>query len=142
MAQLPNFPSLDMSRLDASALAGLDDKLVAVVRDAAYITIGFGVLGVQQAQVRRRELVKSLTERLDTSRLETRKAQLEEMLDTIETQMQQLDSRLDSFEEKLDSTVAKLEARLPEQAAQVVGQMHTAAKTARRQVRGLVRSAA
>ncbi len=142
MAQLPNFPSLDMSRLDASKLAGLDDKLVAAVRDAAYITIGFGVLGFQQAQVRRRELVKSVSDRFDAGQLETRKAQLEEMLGTFETQMQQLDGRLDTFEAKLDSTVAKFEARLPEQAAQVVGQMHTAAKTARRQVRGLVRSAA
>ena len=58
----------DFSSLDAGKLADLDDKLIAAVRDAAYITVGFGVLAVQQAQVRRRELVKSLSDRFGTSR--------------------------------------------------------------------------
>src|SRR5580704_5847498 len=38
------------------------------IKDAAYVTIGFGVLGFQKAQVRRVELTKQL---------ETQKAQLE-----------------------------------------------------------------
>lgn len=32
------------------------DTVAATARDAAYVAIGFGVLGFQQAQVRRREL--------------------------------------------------------------------------------------
>ena len=60
MATFPTFPNLDFSALDAGKLAELDDKIAAAVRDAAYVAIGFGVLAVQQAQVRRRELVSAL----------------------------------------------------------------------------------
>lgn len=57
MAKLPSFPAFDLSRLDTTQLNELDDKLLAVARDAAYITIGFSVLAFQKAQVHRRELV-------------------------------------------------------------------------------------
>lgn len=141
MATKPNFSKItngfDFSNLDASKLAGLDDKLVAALRDAAYITIGFGVLAVQQAQVRRREVVKALSERFGTS-----KAQADEMLTNMESQLTKLDERLNSLESKLDSSVEKLEERLPEQAAALVGQAHDLAKAARKQVRGLIRTAA
>jgi len=85
----PTFPSLDLSKLDLSKLdlskldlASLDptkilaelrpildrlpgapvdaDRVADVLRDAAYVVVGLGVLTVQQAQVRRRELVESL----------------------------------------------------------------------------------
>lgn len=36
------------------------DPLVRLARDAAYVAVGFGVLGLQRAQVRRRELRKRL----------------------------------------------------------------------------------
>lgn len=54
MPKFPTFPSLDFSALDARKLADLDDKLVSLARDAAYVSIGFGVLTVQ-LQVRRRD---------------------------------------------------------------------------------------
>jgi len=142
MAKLPNrprfdFTNLDFSGLDATKLAKLDDKLVAAVRDAAYITIGFGVLAFQQAQVRRREVVTALSDRFGTS-----KTQIEEMLSNMEAQMTKLDERFTALEAKLDTTVEKLEERLPEQAAAIVGQAHDLAKAARKQVRGLIRTAA
>ena len=59
MPRLP-LPAFDLSHLDVGALARLDDRVVAVVRDAAYVSIGFGVLAFQQAQVRRRELEKTV----------------------------------------------------------------------------------
>ena len=127
----------DFSSLDAGKLADLDDKLIAAVRDAAYITVGFGVLAVQQAQVRRRELVKSLSDRFGTSR-----TQIDELMDAFEAQMAKLDERFDALESKLDTTVEQLEGRLPEQAAAFVGQAHDFAKAARKQVRGLIRTAA
>ncbi|CAB4364171.1 MAG: hypothetical protein F2681_00945 [Actinobacteria bacterium] len=54
------FPSFDLSALDVRQLEFplVDDKVVALTRDAAYVAIGFGVLAFQQAQVRRRELEK------------------------------------------------------------------------------------
>ena len=137
MAKLPNFPAFDFSGLDASKLAGLDDKVVAAVRDAAYITIGFGVLAFQQAQVRRREVVQGLAERFDTS-----KTQMDEMLASVEARIATLDERFDALDAKLDTAVVKIEERLPEQAAALVGQAHDLAKSARNQVRGLIRNAA
>jgi len=74
----PTFPSIDLSAFDLSKIdlskidlskidlsrievAGLDtDKVLGVLRDAAYVAIGFGVLTVQQVQVRRRELTTQL----------------------------------------------------------------------------------
>lgn len=135
--KMPTFPSVDFSALDANKLAGLDDKLVGAVRDAAYVTIGFGVLAFQQAQVRRREMVRSIADRFGTS-----KTQVEELLTTIEGQLGKLDERFTALESKLDTTVAQLEDRLPEQAAAFVGQAHDFAKAARKQVRGLIRTAA
>ena len=137
MAKIPNFPSIDFSGLDATKLAGLDDKVVAAVRDAAYITIGFGVLAFQQAQVRRREVVKTLADRFGTS-----KTQMNDLLATVEAQIAKLDGRFDALEAKLDSTVEKFEERLPERAAVIVSQAHDLAKAARKQVRGLIRTAA
>ncbi len=142
MAKLPNFPTInfsgfDFSGLDASRLTGLDNKLVGAVRDAAYITIGFGVLTFQQAQVRRREVVQSLADRFGTSR-----SQMDEMLTSVEAQIAKLDEHFDSLDAKLDTAVVKIEERLPEQAAALVGQAHDLAKAARKQVRGLIRTAA
>lgn len=142
MAQLPKFPtvtfpSFDFSGLDANKLAGLDEKLVGAVRDAAYVTIGFGVLAFQQAQVRRREVVQNLADRFGTSR-----SQMDEMLKSVEAQIAKLDERFDAIDAKLDSAVVKIEDRLPEQAAAIVGQAHDLAKAARKQMRGLIRTAA
>ena len=54
------FPSFDLSALDLRhlELPVVDDKVVALMRDAAYVAIGFGVLAFQQGQVRRRDLEK------------------------------------------------------------------------------------
>ncbi|MGZ4765244.1 MAG: hypothetical protein ACXVH5_05285 [Ilumatobacteraceae bacterium] len=67
LPQLPSidFPSIDLSRLDVGALRNsrlskrlseidipsIDiDKVTAVVRDAAYLTVGLGVVAVQQVR--------------------------------------------------------------------------------------------
>jgi DNA anti-recombination protein RmuC len=137
MASLPQFPNIDLSGLDAAKLSELDDKILAALRDAAYITIGFGVLAFQQVQVRRRE-VKAQFEEASAAR----RQQFEELARRIEQEFSSLDERLDRLEATLDSTVERLNGRLPEQAAQVVGQAHDIAKTARKQVRGLVKTSA
>lgn len=36
------------------------DRVIAAAKDLTYITVGFAVLGFQQAQVRRREIEKVL----------------------------------------------------------------------------------
>jgi hypothetical protein len=60
MFKLPNFPSVDFSALDLNALresqlakrlATFDtDKVAAALRDAAYMTVGVGVVAVQQVR--------------------------------------------------------------------------------------------
>ncbi|MCE9623797.1 MAG: hypothetical protein K8R99_15765 [Actinomycetia bacterium] len=131
--KLATFPSVDISGLDVSRLADTNEKLVAAVRDAAYVTVGFGVLAVQQAQVRRREMVRNIATRFGTS-----KAQVEQMLGKFETQFAKLDTRVVAMETKIDAAVEKFEDRLPHQAAAVVGQAHGLVKAARKQVRDLV----
>lgn len=39
--------------------------LVSNLKDAGYVALGFAVLGIQQAQVRRRELEKELRRLID-----------------------------------------------------------------------------
>lgn len=131
--KLATFPSVDISGLDVSRLADTNEKLVAAVRDAAYVTVGFGVLALQQAQVRRREMVRGIATRFGTS-----KAQVEQMLAKFETQFAKLDTRVVAMETKIDAAVEKFEDRLPHQAAAVVGQAHGLVKAARQQVRELV----
>jgi hypothetical protein len=146
------FPAIDLSRLDLGKLRELDlptidlpgidgDKLATALRDAAYITVGFGVLAIQQAQVRRREIVSSLSERFGTSR-----PQMDDLLKGAEARLRELDERLVAFEAKIDARVdtaiEQLEGKLPQQATALLGQAHEAAKAARKQVRGFIRSAA
>ncbi len=49
---------LDLTNLDLGALEGVGDRVGKVARDVTYVAIGFGVLGFQKAQVRRREIEK------------------------------------------------------------------------------------
>ena len=133
---------LDLGKLDFSMptidIPGVDgEQLAAALRDAAYITIGFGVLTFQQAQVRRRELVATLSSRFGAS-----KTQVDELLGSVEQRLAAFDKQVEAIEAHLDKAVAGLEQRLPDQAAALVGQAHDVAKLARRQVRGLLRSAA
>ena len=130
MPSVPTFPSIDLSQLDLSKIdlskidlsklqvAGIDtDKVLGVLRDAAYVVIGFGVLTVQQVQVRRRELTAKLSEHEVTKQLGLGKDQVDEL-------------------------VKALGERLPEQAGTILGQAHEVAKAARKQVRGLLVNAA
>jgi hypothetical protein len=55
-----DFPSIDFSRLDLSALRDID--VAKYVTDAAYITVGLGVVAVEKAQARRQQLVTTITE--------------------------------------------------------------------------------
>ncbi len=159
MASIPTFPSIDLSKLDLSKLdlskvdlskleiAGVDtDKILGVLRDAAYVVIGFGVLTVQQVQVRRRDLVNNVSDQAVVKQLGLGKEQVEELLKGLESRLGQLDERLDRLESTLDSAVEgfldTVGDKLPEQAGAFLGQAHEVAKAARKQVRGLLVSAA
>jgi hypothetical protein len=144
-----DFSKLDLSKLDLSKLevAGIDtDKVLGVVRDAAYVVIGFGVLTVQQVQVRRRDLVGTISDQAVVKQLGLGKEQVEELVKGLEARLSSLDERLDQIEAKLDTAVESLldsvGDKLPEQAGAFLGQAHEVAKAARKQVRGLLVNAA
>jgi len=153
-SSLPNFPSFDLSKLDLSKfdLSALNfpneqteelaTKVAGIVRDAAYVVIGFGVLTVQQVQVRRRELVDTLADNAAVKQLGVTRSQIEDVVANLEARASKLDETFDAFEVRLDSAVDATVDRLPEQAAALVDQAHQVAKAARSHVRGLIRNAA
>lgn len=130
--KFPTFPAVDLSALDISRLnlsklnfpkvnvADIDTDAVAdAAKDAAYVTIGLAVVAFQKAQVRRREITKSITD-----------------------QAADIKSRIDSFEIKIDEAVVGLEKRLPVRAGSLLVQAHDIAKTARQQALGRIFAAA
>ena len=150
-----SLPTIDFSKLDLDALKQLDPrnidfsrldprnveradfdvtKLVEAARDAAYTLVGFGVLAIQRAQVQRREFADSIGERFGANRM-----QVEELIASFEARLTSFD---DAIEARLDEIVGKVGPKLPEQAETALNQVHSVAKSARRQVRSLLRSAA
>ena len=57
-----------------------------IVKDAAYVTVGFGVLAFQKAQVRRRELEAQLEEQRKafTPQIETFRTEVEKLVKDLE----------------------------------------------------------
>lgn len=140
-----DFTKLDVSKLQLPTidLPGIDaERVRTLVRDAAYVAIGLGVLTVQQANLRRRELVARLSDSPVTAQLGIDTTQVEELVSRLEDRLVQVDERFEALEDRLDHVVEAIEDRLPEQAGQLLGQAHEIAKAARKQVRGLIRSAA
>jgi hypothetical protein len=60
---LPNidFPAIDFSKLDVAALRNVT---LPNVRDAAYMTVGLGVVAVERAQARGEQLAAIVNERM------------------------------------------------------------------------------
>ena len=122
------------------------------LKDAALITIGFGVLGFQKVQVRRRELEKQF----EGQRVELRKQfeeQTAELRKQFEGQATELRAQLakvaDGVEERLEPYVGavetsldQLEERLPDQAREAVKSARTAAKEAGEQLRARLNAVA
>ena len=97
--------------------------LTKTLKDAAYVSVGLGVLAFQKAQVRRRELQQEVTKQLNGTR------------DQVQKVVRDLESRI-------EPVVGQLEGRLPTQARDLVKQARETAKDARTQLRSLVGSAA
>jgi hypothetical protein len=117
-------------------------------QDAAYITVGLGVIAFQKAQVLRNDLSKSVV--VDRTKLENDvKTRATEARTTLEAQLGDLRSELtklvakveEAFEpvaKEIETRLDEVEARLPEQAKTLVSQARTQAKDAQAQVRALL----
>lgn len=118
-----------------------------IAKDAAYIAVGFGVIGFQKAQVRRQELRKQLDGQLGDARtgFEKLSTSMEDQVKMLEERFEALGEQVERFGDDLETRLEKalddLETRLPEQAKEVLTTVRATAKEARGQVRHLVRSA-
>ena len=104
------------------------------LKDAAYVTVGLGVLGFQKAQVGRVELIKLLEEQRQqlisqlTSAGQTIEAQIAELTRLIKTLAADLDTRVAPVRNAVEDGFYALEERLPVQTRALVEQARTTAK--------------
>jgi hypothetical protein len=87
--------------------------LTKTLKDAAYITIGLGVIAWQRTQVRRREVEQQL--RAPRQQFETQ----------VKDARDQLHKLAKDLEGRFEPVVEQLEERLPGQAKDLVGQIRT-----------------
>jgi len=118
---LPNVdvPAFDMPQIDTA-------KLTSLATDTFYVTVGLGVLAVQQLQVRRHEMIKRF------GSLETQ----------FETKFGTVESRFADVEAKLDQVMEQIKTRLPEPAEKLFDKAYDSAKTTGKQVVDLLTKAA
>ena len=109
-----------------------------VAKDATYVVIGAGVLGFQQAQVQRRELMAKLQEPATfAERVSTVKGDLTDAVHNVDTRVEDLMDRFEEIIERVEAVFAPFEDRLPAQARGIAKQAHVQAKDARTQLRGM-----
>ena len=98
----------------------------ATLKDAAYVTVGLGVLAFQKAQVRRIELAKQAREEMGR------------LSGTVEDRLKTVEERLGGVQEQVDKALDDLGDRLPDPAAEALKVCRIAAKEAQDQLRQLV----
>lgn len=105
------------------------DEVTARARDAAYMAVGLGVLGLQRAQVRRQELARR-TAGMDQH--------LSGLRAGIDAGSQQLGEWLDGTVQFLESSLEPLEEQLPPQARELAGKARAQLSALGSQLRQLV----
>jgi ElaB/YqjD/DUF883 family membrane-anchored ribosome-binding protein len=109
-----------------------------VAKDATYVVIGAGVLGFQQAQVQRRELMAKLQEPSSIAeRVSSVRGDLNEAVQHVDTRVEDLMDRVEEIIERVEAVFAPFEDRLPTQARDMTKRAHVQAKDARTQLRNL-----
>jgi len=118
--------------------------IAAVAKDATYVVIGAGVLGFQQAQVQRQELMKRLADPRAgfEDRVAAARTDLSGALHSVDVTVEGLMERFEDIIQRLETAVAPLEDRLPTQARDLAKQAHVQAKEARAQLRSRIPTAA
>ena len=106
-------------------LTSLTKGVTDLARDAAYVTVGLGVLGYQRLQVHRTELQSRLADdnRLDGVRQGVAKG------------VRQIDDLAESATQFVETTFQPLEERLPAQVTQVTTRAREQAREVRSQIR-------
>ncbi len=136
-------PEIKMPEINADVTQAAKD-IAAVAKDATYVVIGAGVLGFQQAQVQRQELMKRLADPKAgiEDRVTAARSDLSGALHTVDVTVEGLMERFEDIIERLEAAVAPLEDRLPAQARDLAKQAHVQAREARSQIRSRIPTAA
>src|SRR5579862_8680420 len=100
------------------------------LKNATYVTIGFGILGFQKAQVRRHDLSKQLAHQW--SQVE---AQLAERRKTVTALATQLDEYVVPVRAQVETGLDNFEAVLPPPVQDIVGQARAALSQQERALR-------
>jgi ribosome recycling factor len=110
-----------------------------VAKDATFVVIGAGVLGFQQAQVQRRELVAKLQDPSSniSERVTAVRGDLNEAVKNVDAKVEDLMDRAEELIERIEAVFAPFEDRLPTQARDIAKQAHEQAKDARTQIRNM-----
>jgi len=119
-----------------SELRELPGEVAGIARDAAYVVVGLGVLGLQRAQVHRVELRNKLGTDLS---LEDR---LREVRETMVTSIQQIDEIVEGMVRFVETTLEPIEEQLPQTAREMAQRAHEQAQEIRAQIRERVVPAA
>jgi hypothetical protein len=109
-----------------ASIAGVSTA-TRTVEDAFYVSVGAGVLALQSAQVRRRELRARLTDQLDDAH---------QAVDRVRTGA---DDSLRVVEHQLDEVLGHVEERLPDPARTLLLKGRSAGAEARQRVHGMLR---
>lgn len=109
----------------------LIDETARLARDSFYVTVGFGVIGFQKVQVRRRELEAQVQAGEALARIQEA---VDHVAGTVQEQVHDLDDRVSSIERQVDHVLEGVETHLPPVTREVVHQARDAARTARAQV--------
>jgi len=110
-----------------------------VAKDATYVVIGAGVLGFQQAQVQRRELMAKLQDPSTTisERVTTVRGEFNDAVKNVDVKVEEFMDRAEELIERVEAVFAPFEERLPVQARDIAKQAREQAKDARTQIRNL-----
>ena len=109
------FPSIDFRALDVDKAAA---ELNKALREAAYVAVGLGVIGLQKAQVQRVELTRQLESQVDTAALRSQLSDLARSVDEAIIPIRgQLNEGLDRLEEALPATAREVVHTLRDAAA-------------------------
>jgi hypothetical protein len=95
-------PTVKLPTGTVPSLPAVDERVIAAVRDAAYVTVGLGVLAVQQTEARRKELVQAIADRFETN-----KAQVEELFSSVEAQLRTVEAQLRKVETQVRDLVGR-----------------------------------
>jgi capsule polysaccharide export protein KpsE/RkpR len=121
------------ARAASRAANSAGNDITRALKDAAHAIVGFGVIGWNKTQVRRRELLKDLN--AGRHQVET---QLDGAKEQIATAIRTLDARIEPVRHDIDAQLDKVSERLPEQVRDVVASARKIARDTEHQVRQAV----